>query len=180
MLIRILQFAIACFPKCRFFSIWVVGSCRNSIYTSGNRNASTVDFFESVFTFSNESIAATRTTRGNWQNADSEPAVQEVAQPSVPRFVPRETVPATVRYPLSRKPTRLENEEDHQTQQDPQLLSDGARPVATFGGTKDVVTTQSANRREKVLVGGRTTSQVSFGATYGQSRLSIVSPSCTL
>ena len=83
-----------------------------------------------------------------------EKAVLEVAQPSVPRFVPRETVQASVRYPLSRKPTRLENEEDRQKQQGPQVLSDGARPLATSGGTKDVVTTHSAKRREKVVVGG--------------------------
>ena len=80
--------------------------------------------------------------------------MQEAAQPWEPRFVPRETVLATVRYPLSRKPTRLENKEDHQKQQGPHGLSDGARLAATSGGTKAVVTTQSANRREKVLVGG--------------------------
>ena len=80
--------------------------------------------------------------------------MQEAAQPWEPRFVPRETVPVNARYPLSRKPTRLENEEDGQKQHGPQLLSDGARLAATSGGTKAVVTTQSANRREKVVVGG--------------------------
>ena len=85
---------------------------------------------------------------------DSEPAVLENVRPSEPRFVPRETVPATARYPLSRKPPRLEHEEDHQKQQSPQVLSNGARLAATSGDTKDVVTTQSANRREKVVVGG--------------------------
>ena len=108
------------------------------------------------------STAVTRTTRSSWQPVALETAVQEVAQPLVPRFAPRETVLATVRYPLSRKPTRLEDKEDCQKQQGPHMLSDGARPAATFGGTKDVVTTQSANRREKVVVGGWTTSQVSF------------------
>ena len=80
--------------------------------------------------------------------------MREVARPSEPRFAPRETVLVTARYPLSRKPTRLENEEDRQKQQGPQVLSGGARPLATSGGTKDVVTTQSAKRREKVVVGG--------------------------
>ena len=55
---------------------------------------------------------------------------------------------------MSRKLARLEKEEDRQWRQEPRVLSDGASPVATFGGTKDVVTTQSANRREKELVGG--------------------------
>ena len=54
-----------------------------------------------------ESIAAVQTTQWSWPPADSEPAVQEVAQPWEHSFVPQGTVLVTVRYPLSMKPTRL-------------------------------------------------------------------------
>ena len=73
--------------------------------------------------------------------------MQEAAQPWEPCFVPQETVQATVRYPLSRMPTLLEHDEDRQQLQNLQVLTDGARPDAPSGGTKAVVTTQSANRR---------------------------------
>ena len=78
----------------------------------------------------------------------------EAAQPSVPCFARRETVPATARSPSSRNLTRLEPKGDRQQQQGLRVLSDGAHPNATSGGTKDVATTQSANRREIGLVGG--------------------------
>ena len=78
----------------------------------------------------------------------------EAAQPSMPRFAHQETVPATAKSPSSRKLTRVEPKGDFQQQQVLRVLSDGAIPNATSGGTMDVATTQSANRREIGLVGG--------------------------
>ena len=80
--------------------------------------------------------------------------MQEVAQPWEPRFVPRETVPETVRCLLSRKPTRLKQEDVIQLQQSPRGLSTGARVQgALSGGIKAAATTQTA-KIEGQPVGG--------------------------
>ena len=88
--------------------------------------------------------------------------MQEAAQPWEPHFVPRETVPETVRCLLSRKPTRLKQEEVGQLQHSPlaiilkqeeviqqqqslRVLLRGARVQgALSGGIKAAATTQPA------------------------------------
>ena len=80
--------------------------------------------------------------------------MQEVAQPWEPHFVPRETVPETVRCLLSRKLTRLKYEEVRQQQHGLQVLSHGAHPGAKCGGIRAAATIQTANEREKRRVGG--------------------------
>ena len=78
--------------------------------------------------------------------------MQEAAQPWEPHFVPRETVPETVRYPLSRKPlsrkpTRLKQDKVMQQQQNPPVLSNGARVQGALSGRiKAAATTQPAER----------------------------------
>ena len=85
---------------------------------------------------------------------DLEPAVQEVAQPWEPRFVPRETVPETVRCLLSRKPTRLKHEEVGHWQHSLRVLSVGAQPDAMSGDIKGAATTQHAEEEGQEPVGG--------------------------
>ena len=80
--------------------------------------------------------------------------MQEVAQPWEPHFVPRETAPETVRCLSSRKPTRLKHEEVGRMQHSPRVLSSGAQPDATSGGTRDAVTTQPADVEDQELVDG--------------------------
>ena len=99
-------------------------------------------------------IAVVRTTQSSLLHADLEPAVQEVAQPWEPRFVPRETVPETVRCLLSRKPTRLKQEEVGQQQHCPRVLSRGAQPDAMSGGIKAAATTQPADEEGQERVDG--------------------------
>ena len=85
---------------------------------------------------------------------DLEPAVQEVAQPWEPPFVPRETVLETVRYLSSRKPTRLKHGEVGHLQHSLQVLSGGAQPDAMSGGIKAAATTQTAEEEGQERVGG--------------------------
>ena len=85
---------------------------------------------------------------------DSEPAVLENVQPSEPRFVPRETVPATVRHLLSRKPAVRVKHEVGLLQHSPPALLPGVQPDATCGDTEDVVTILSADEGEEEPVGG--------------------------
>ena len=73
----------------------------------------------------------------------------ENVRPLEPRFVPRETAPASVRYLLSRKP-----EKHGRYQLSPRVLSHGAQPDATFGGTQDVVTILCADEKGEEHVGG--------------------------
>ena len=80
--------------------------------------------------------------------------MQEVAQPWEPRFVPRETVPETVRCLLSRKPTRLKHEESGHMQHSPRVLSSGAQPDAMSGSIRDAATTQHAEEEDQELVDG--------------------------
>ena len=84
---------------------------------------------------------------------DSEPAVQEAAQPWEPPFVPRETVPATVRCLSSRKPTRLDHEVTQQ-QHCPRVLLRGAHTDAMSGGIRAAATTQPADKEGQERVGG--------------------------
>ena len=79
--------------------------------------------------------------------------MREVAQPWEPRFVPRETVPETVRYLSRRKPTRL-NPDVGRQQHWPQVLSNGARPDAMSGDTQDAATIQCATEGEAEPAGG--------------------------
>ena len=73
--------------------------------------------------------------------------MQEVAQPWELRFVPRETVLENVRCPLSRKPTRLKQDKVMQQQQNPPVLSNGARVQGALSGRiKAAATTQPAER----------------------------------
>ena len=96
-----------------------------------------------------------RTTQSSWPPADLEPAVQEVAQPWEPRFVPRETVPETVRCLLRRKPTRLKHEEvGGHYQHSPRVLLHGAHPDAMSGGIKAAATTQPADKEGLGRVNG--------------------------
>ena len=78
--------------------------------------------------------------------------MQEIARPWEPRFVPRETVPETVRCLLRRRPLRG----DHVGQQQHFLpvLSSGAQPDAMSGGLQDVVTIQSADEEGGEHAGG--------------------------
>ena len=99
------------------------------------------------------SIAATRTTQWSWPPADLEPAVQEVAQPWEPRFVPQETVLETVRCLSSRKPMRL-NHDVGQRRHGPRVLSHGAQPDAMSGGIKAAATTQPADAEGQEHVDG--------------------------
>ena len=85
---------------------------------------------------------------------DLEPAVQEVAQPWEPLFVPRETVPETVRFLSSRKPTRLKYEKVGHMPHSPRLLSSGALHDAMSGGTRAAATIQSAVEEGQELVDG--------------------------
>ena len=80
--------------------------------------------------------------------------MQEVAQPWEPRFVPRETVPETVRCLSSRKPTRLKHEEVVHLQHSLQALSRGAQPDAMSGGIKAAATTQPADEEGQEHVDG--------------------------
>ena len=79
--------------------------------------------------------------------------MQEAAQPWEPRFVPQETVPATVRYLLSRRPTRLKHNVGQQQHCLPVLLR-GAHADATSGGIKAAATTQPADDEGQEHVGG--------------------------
>ena len=79
--------------------------------------------------------------------------MQEAAQPWEPRFVPRETVPATVRCLSSRKPTRLDHEVGRQ-QHCLRVLSRGAHPDAMSGGIRAAATTQPADEGGEEPVGG--------------------------
>ena len=79
--------------------------------------------------------------------------MQEAAQPWEPRFVPRETVPATVRCLSSRKPTRLVHEGGQQ-QHCPRVLLRGAHPDAMSGGIRAAATTQLADEEGQERVGG--------------------------
>ena len=99
-------------------------------------------------------IAVIQTTQSSWPPADLEPAVQEVAQPWEPRFVPRETVPETVRYPLSRKPTRLEQEAVGQQQHSTRVDYRGAHADAMSGSIKPAATTRLAEIKGQEPVGG--------------------------
>ena len=85
---------------------------------------------------------------------DLEPAVQEVAQHWEPRFVPRETVPETVRCLLSRKPMRLKHEEVGHMQHSPRVRSNGARLDAMSGRIRAAATIQSADKEGQERVGG--------------------------
>ena len=80
--------------------------------------------------------------------------MQEVAQPWEPHFVPRETAPETVRCLSSRKPIRLKHEEVGRMQHSPRVLSSGAQPDATSGGTRAAATIQSAVEEGQELVDG--------------------------
>ena len=80
--------------------------------------------------------------------------MQEVAQPWEPRFVPRETVPETVRCLSSRKPTRLKHEEVDHYQHFLQARSNGARTDAMSGGIKAAATTQPADEEGQEHAGG--------------------------
>ena len=80
-----------------------------------------------------------------------------------PHSALQETVPATVKFHLSRKPTRLNPNADH-LRQNLQVNSNGAQRVAMYGSIKAAVTIRSAEKEVLVteeLVGGLTTSQVS-------------------
>ena len=80
--------------------------------------------------------------------------MQEVAQPWEPRFVPRETVPETVRCHLSRKPTRLKSKMAGLMQHSPPVLPRGAQPDAMSGGIRAAATTQPADKEDQELVDG--------------------------
>ena len=81
--------------------------------------------------------------------------MQEAAQPWEPHFVPRETVPETVRCLLSRKPTRLKQDKVIQQQQSPRGLSKVARGQgALFGRIKAAAITQAAEKEGQEPVGG--------------------------
>ena len=80
--------------------------------------------------------------------------MQEVAQPWEPRFVPRETVPETVRCLSSRKLTRLNHEEVGHMQHFLQVLSGGAHADAMSGDIKAAATTQPVEEEGQELVGG--------------------------
>ena len=80
--------------------------------------------------------------------------MQEAAQPWEPHFVPRETVPETVRCLSSRKPTRLKQEEAGQQQHCLPVLLRGAHADATSGGIKAAATTQPADNEGQEHVGG--------------------------
>ena len=80
-----------------------------------------------------------------------------------PRSALQETVPATVKFHLSRKPTRLNPNASH-LRQNPRVNSNGAQRVATYGSIKAAVTIQCAEKEVPVteeLVGGLTPSQAS-------------------
>ena len=79
--------------------------------------------------------------------------MQEVALPWEPRFVPRETVPETVIYPLSRKQIRLSYDVGHK-QRGPRVLLHGAQPDAMSGSIWDAATTQPADKEGQEHVGG--------------------------
>ena len=78
--------------------------------------------------------------------------MREVARTWEPRFVPRETVPETVRCLLRRRPLRG----DHVGQQQHFLpvLSSGAQPDAMSGGIRAAATTQNADGEGQEHVGG--------------------------
>ena len=80
--------------------------------------------------------------------------MQEAAQPWEPRFVPRETVPETVRCLSSRKPTRLKHEEVGHWRHFLQAHSSGARTDAMSGGIKAAATTQPAEEEGQERVDG--------------------------
>ena len=84
---------------------------------------------------------------------DLEPAVLERVRPWEPRFVPRETVPATVRCLSSRKPTRLVHEVGQQ-QHCPRVLLRGAHTDAMSGGIRAAATTQPAGEEGQERVSG--------------------------
>ena len=86
-------------------------------------------------------------------------AVQEAAQPWVPRFVPQEIALETVKCPL-RKKLRIRCLDNGLQQHGRRLLSSGAHPDAMCGGTKAAATTQAVKREGPGPVGGRITSQV--------------------
>ena len=80
--------------------------------------------------------------------------MQEVAQPWEPCFVPRETVPETVRCLSSRKSMRLKHKEAGHMQHGPPVLSNGAQPDAMSGGIRDAATIQSAEEEDQEPVDG--------------------------
>ena len=84
---------------------------------------------------------------------DLEPAVLERVRPWEPRFVPRETVLATVRCLSSRKPARLVHEVGQQ-QHCPRVLLRGAHTDAMSGGIRAAATTQPADKEGQERVGG--------------------------
>ena len=80
-----------------------------------------------------------------------------------PHSALQETVPATVKFHLSRKPTRLNPNAGH-LRQNLRVNSNGAQRVATYGSIKAAVTIRSAEAKVGATgerVGGLTTSQVS-------------------
>ena len=79
--------------------------------------------------------------------------MQEVAQPWEPPFVPRETVPETVRCLSSRKPMRL-NHDVGQQRHGPRVRSNGAQLDAMSGGIRDAATIQSAEEEGQEPVDG--------------------------
>ena len=92
-----------------------------------------------------------------------EPAVLAAAQLWEPHSALQGTVPATVKFHLSRKPTRLNPNASH-LRQNLRVNSNGAQRVATYGSIKAAVIIRSAEKEVPVteeLVGGLTTSQVS-------------------
>ena len=80
--------------------------------------------------------------------------MQEVAQPWEPRFVPRETVPGTVKYLSSRKPTRLKHKEVGHLQHSHRVLLHGAQPDAMSGGIKAAAIIQPADEEGQEPVDG--------------------------
>ena len=81
----------------------------------------------------------------------SEPAVLEAARPWVPHFVQRETVLAAAKCLICRL-TRLKP--DGHMRHNLPVDSNGAQPDAMSGGTKVVVTTQSAAEEGQEHAGG--------------------------
>ena len=91
-----------------------------------------------------------------------EPAVLAAAQLWEPHSALQETVPATVKFHLSRKPTRLNPNAGH-LRQNLRVNSNGAQRVATYGSIKAAVIIRSAEKEVPVTeehVDGLTTSQV--------------------
>ena len=90
-------------------------------------------------------------------------AVQEAAQPWLPRFVPQEIALETVKCPL-RKKLGIQRPDNGLQQHGRRLLSSGAHPGATSGETRAAATTQFVKRKDQERAGGSTSSPVRLSA----------------